>query len=168
VAFSPDGKTVALWSVKEKKSLLLCDADTGAPRRELPFKQSGAVNEVAFTPDGNSLIVENSIAGTTPRTHHLARISLADGRPQWIATTHLRFVGDLQISPDGSLIGVSGDDADGGYTVRVFNAADGSTRFSLKRKSTDRELDFSPDGLLATTGPGGYCELRDTAPAEMP
>jgi outer membrane protein assembly factor BamB len=168
VAFSPDGKTVALWSQKGKKAIVLCDAETGSPQRELPVAAS-VLPIMLFSPDGQSLIVGRNVDDADYEAYHIASVNLADGRPRWIVSTHLRFIGDVRISPDGSLIGISGEDRGGdGDVFRVFNANDGSLRFSLAQpSSTDDYLDFSPDGSqLATIGFGGYVEVRDTSPAE--
>lgn len=146
VAFAPDGKTVALWDDKGSDSIAVCNVTSGETVREIKFKHD-VVMHISYAPDGASLLVALPIRRDGKRRYQLARIGLDDAQPRWIATTGIGRYHDIRFSPDGSLIAISGG------VTRVFDAGDGTLRFTIKKSGMiDAEhLSFSSDGKLLIT-----------------
>jgi WD40 repeat protein len=158
VAFSPDGRTVAvinpsleMWSV----------ADPAHPRR-LGYSKGDIVTgaDPAFSPDGRVLatagqqnVILWNVTDPVPRPTQIAVLSASPS-----------FVNAVLFSPDGSIL-ASGY-ADG--TMVLWNTADPAhvTRIATLARQAGgvSALSFSPDGcLLASASADGTVVLRNTA-----
>jgi WD40 repeat protein len=94
VTFAPTGRQLALGSTDG--TLQLWDLETGAVRKLTGT--GGAVNAVAFTPDGGTLAWGGNWNGTIRLRH------LASGHTQTIRTGCAGGVRSLAFSPDGRLL----------------------------------------------------------------
>ena len=157
VAYSPDGKTLALasiaavqlWDVKERK-LLASLADATEPN------WANTIISLAYSPDGSSLAA-GSFNGTVTvwdvarrakrfETHH---------KPPEDKEWPDYGVWKVAYSPDGKwLASASWDD-----TVRLWDARTGQEYRVLKHPGKVRTLAFSPDGTT-------WRPVWDSSPAE--
>ncbi|MFF4617223.1 WD40 repeat domain-containing serine/threonine protein kinase [Nonomuraea jabiensis] len=147
VAFSPDGRTLALspWGTGGGLPVELHDLERGTSRTTTV---PGA-GQLAFRPDGRLLL-----AGMTPRLIDPGR---AAGRPTAPGAGQL--VGAFAFSPDGRRVAFSGPDRitvwDGDVTTRLAN-------FPAVPDSDVAQLAWSPDGrTLAAYEPGDRVRLWD-------
>lgn len=143
VVFSPDGSKVATAGNYVNSVVQLWDAATG---EEIWSKRIGGDLQLAFSPDGKTLVVLNgslTITGLAVETGSLTfSISGGSGSP---ASVHY--------NPSGKLI------AAGGWSAGTFILADPENKTVLFSDSSQRgnrsvsiKVAFSPDGrLLATT-----------------
>jgi WD40 repeat protein len=138
VAFSPDGKRVAVGS---REFVHLCDAVTGR-RLAVLGPHTNPVSSLAYSPDGKR------IASTTA-----ANIYLWDGdsgKAVAVLRDHSGAVISLVFSPDGSRL-VSGSHYPDN-TARLWDAATGRLLFVLAgHKNEISTVAFSPDGKRVVT-----------------
>jgi WD40 repeat protein len=114
VAFSPDGKTLAVSGYRE---LLLHKADgSGMVSRLIGLSER--INSVAFSTDGAVLI---AAGGTPARFGEVQVWDPSTGKLQRSITTTTDTVFGASISPDGKTIAVGGAD----NTVRLISTASG-------------------------------------------
>jgi len=147
VAFSPDGKTLAvgthnavqLWSVAEKKSTATWK--TG----------SGYAKSLAFLPGGQKLVIG--------AYQSVSVWDIASGSKERDLPKHRGFVTSLAVSPDGKLLATGCDDE----AARLIRLEDGAL---LKTLEHDRDpvqsVAFSADGKTLATAAGD--ETRVTRP----
>jgi outer membrane protein assembly factor BamB len=145
LAFSPDGKTLALgtWSGQVK----LLDLSTG---KEVPgpTRHNDWVCSVAFSPDGKFLVSAGGSEfrparnkGTT--TGQVKLWDRASGKEIGQLTGHTSKVLSAAFSPDGKTLATGSADR----TVRVWDLPDGKERFVLKGHAEAVWcVAFSPDG----------------------
>jgi WD40 repeat protein len=157
LAFSPDGKRLALW---QGPGIDLWDTGTGR-RLDRPAGHTGAVGSLAFSGDGGRL-ASGSPDGT-------ARVwDLTTSRLLHAFEGHAVSVNALAFSPDGRTLATGDGQPPGGSDsrlahVRLFDLGTGRLvrRFSGHRHGV-HGLAFSPDGkALATTGGDGCLGLWD-------
>jgi eukaryotic-like serine/threonine-protein kinase len=140
VAFSPDGKTLALWT----DEIVTCwDSATGVPR-DLWISQMGGTNCLAYSPDGQTLAMG---------ADDLRRIKLRDTRTGHELVTLSgggRAIYSLAFSPDGRTLATGGD----GGEVKLWDVATAQELISLVgHTGAVRCAAFSPDGnTLVTAG----------------
>ena len=155
LAFSPDGKTLALTSVDEIAATLW-QVDSGKQVAKLSGFQSAApVYDVSFTPNGKSLV-----------WHARALVQLMDIASQKLgpAFEHEDFVSALSVSSDGSLLATSaGGTVDGNFIplVNVWDTASGKALAKLKPADVCTALNFSPGSHLLAGGSGNQVILWD-------
>ncbi len=139
VAFSPDGKTLAvgthnavqLWSVAEKKSIATWK--TG----------SGYAKSLAFLPGGQKLVVG--------AYQSVSVWDVVSGSKERDLPKHRGFITSLAVSPDGKLLATGCDDE----AARLIRIEDGVL---LKTLEHDRDpvqcVAFSADGKTLATAAG--------------
>ncbi|MCE5326736.1 MAG: CAP domain-containing protein [Planctomycetaceae bacterium] len=154
LAFSPDGKTLALTGADGKIHLL--DSATGKAIRALP-SPSRAVNALCFDPAGERLAVASALG--------LAILDAADGRVLHRSADTIGEIVSLAGSPDGKWWVTLGSD----LQARLFNAMDlDKCRPLTSTGSAMRAARFSPDSkqIAAATLTGGLLwNLPDPSPA---
>ncbi len=189
VAFSPDGRTVAVGDLGGEVGLW--DVATG--RRTATLAEGGSVDSVAFSPDGRILAVGNadgevglwdvatgrSIAALaegppvdsvafSPDGRTLAVGDLVGDIGLWDVATGLRIVtlaeggsvDSMAFSPDGHTLAAG--DADG--DVGLWDVATGRSIVTLAEGAPVNAVAFSPDGrTLAAGDSGGDVGLWDVA-----
>jgi hypothetical protein len=138
IAFSPDGRTIAVAS---DSGVDLWDAVDGLLLRSIEGDNSFAV---AFSPDALT-VASGSYGGSL----YLARV--LDGALLLTLRGHTSYITNVIFSPDGAMIASASED----NTVRLWRATDGA---SLKTLSghTGRVvgLAFVPDGQAIISGAG--------------
>jgi WD40 repeat protein len=179
VAFSPDGRTLAMTTNPDSiggGTVQLWDVATRtAPTRTATMPDSQGLTAMAFSPDGNTLA-----AGTTSSYDSGGKLQLWDVTTR-TALTRTATVPDYQdvtavaFSPDGQTLATTTSNPKvGGGSVQLWNASrTAPTRTATLDEWGGTAVAFSPDGhALATTSSGlngGTLHLWDvtsrTAPA---
>jgi RNA polymerase sigma factor (sigma-70 family) len=163
VAFSPDGKVVAIAAAPRKGSreVRLIDPQTGLLTKTIELR--GTVRRVTFAPDGKTLAVGGQdipqvLTGPFRRTVQLW--DLAKGKEvkefaeelkvdDITKTGQLDGLRDLAYSPDGKLLAA----ADIDFRVRLLDVQTGKVRQALAgHTELVLALAFSPDGKTLVSG----------------
>ncbi|WP_433444940.1 NACHT and WD repeat domain-containing protein [Nonomuraea sp. CA-141351] len=149
VVFSRDGRSLA---VARGKAVRLWDPATSRPLGAPVARQSEAVLDVAFSPDGTTL--------ATVSFDNTARLwSLASGEPTGVIKDRNTGFNSIAFSPDGTRI------ATGGRTGRtvLWDTATRQQVVALQDNGMSvRRVAFGPDGrLLAAGGDDGLVRLAD-------
>lgn len=150
VAFSPDGKTLA---VKRNFSVHLLDADTGKETGRLGYpgaNPSTLIDILAFSPDGSRVV----IAAASRKALHLLDVA---GGGVVRTFPHADTIFAAAFSPDGKHVAGGGyDGEDGVYFARLWETDTGkeARRFTVGRWGI-RCLAFSADGSTLAIG-GDY------------
>ena len=143
VAFSPDGRTLALACGDARVRLL--DVATRRPKGAALEGHTDWVESVAFSPDGKTL-ASVGWDGT------MRLWDAATGRPRGRAIrASAKALDAVVFSPDGRLLATASNDG----TVRLWDVATRRAA-ALYRANTQavRSLAFSPDGRLLVAGGG--------------
>jgi len=137
VAFSPDGKTLAVGDFGGRVGLW--DVATGRQIAALA-EGSGAVYGVAFSPDGKTLAAGDSGG-------RVALWDVATGQPT-AALAEGSPVLSVAFSPDGKTLAAG----DGDGRVGLWDVATGRRTAALAEASPVRGVAFSPDGKTLAAG----------------
>jgi WD40 repeat protein len=160
LAFSPDGVQVA--AVLNRTNVGMWRVSDGALVRELRGSKGGAINTIAFSPDGARLAVASGIRGNDVGVHV---VKAADGSlERSIVPDNDYGVAQAVFSPDSTLLAVrpfSYSSFQG--SVEIRRVSDGGLVRTLVMKAEG--LAFSPDGaaLVATW----YDSIRGRAVVEF-
>lgn len=165
IAFSPDGKTLAIGvhagPNNDVNSVRLIDTETGATRKAIPLR--GNVRSVVFSPDGKTMAIggqdrPESGTGPFPRTVQLwdvaqervGKVFREDLKVDDILKSgQLDGLRDLVFSPDGQLLAA----ADVDFRVRLIDVRTGTLRQTLEgHTELILGLAFSPDGKTLVSG----------------
>ena len=147
VAFSPDGKTLAvgthnavqLWNVAEKKSTAAWKTGSGYAR------------SLAFLPGGQKLVIG--------AYQSVSVWDVVSGKKDRDLPKHRGFVTSLSVSPDGKLLATGCDDE----AVRLIRLEDGALLMTLEHdRDPVQSVAFSADGKTLATAAGD--ETRVTRP----
>ncbi len=176
VAFSPDGQRVAAGGIDavggpgrvDEGRITVWDTTTGQDVLNL-VKQAGAVNAVAFSPDGRRL----ASGGDGREKSGEAKVWDAQTGQQLLALSEKGSVKGVAFSPDGGRL------AGAGARVVVWDAATGRELLALTDKAGSFEsVAFSPDGggspgralgwSSGTPLPAGNCSRRLGTPEKLP
>jgi WD40 repeat protein len=141
--FSPDGKvlatggsdnTIRLWDLATARTIRILSGDTSS------------VEEIAFSPDGNT-IVATGIAGTTD--NNVSLFSVASGQLERVLAGHSGAVYTVKFFPDGKAVVSGGAD----LNARIWDVATGQTLHVLTGHNDEiTRLAVSPDGKYVITG----------------
>jgi WD40 repeat protein len=145
-AFSPDGTLIAGAGGKGDSVAHVWDVRTGA--QVLALEHQGAVNSVAFSPNGQ-LIATGSADGTA-RLWSVARGTPLATFPHQGGQTRGKAVLYVEFSPDGTKLLTVG----GTRFVRVFDVARHAEVFALDNGAVVNAARFSHDGKLVATAGG--------------
>ncbi|WP_217213381.1 helix-turn-helix domain-containing protein [Streptomyces sp. AC550_RSS872] len=156
VGFGPDGRALAARS-RGKGVIEVRDVATGRLRLSRAW---GAVDEVAFSPDGTRLAVVGSEGWV--RIWHLATgavhtVRTGDGEP----------VRAVAFAPDGRTLAVVSIEG-GDEPVALLDAATGRTRHTIRPGARGPlSLAFSPDGTTLATTSGRSVRTWDAQTGEL-
>jgi WD40 repeat protein/class 3 adenylate cyclase len=149
LAFSPDGQLVATGS--NDFTARLWDVQTGRELRRITNDE--AITSVAFSPDGNSLLVSDY-----KRSNNIGLFDVQTGANPRRFTGHSNQVYDVAFSPDGTLIVSASID----QTMRLWDARTGE---HIRTLASDlggfTSAMFSPDGTLIVSAGDGTIRLWD-------
>jgi WD40 repeat protein len=160
VAFSPDGKYVALGSpARRQATVILFDVRTGKEVRRFEWDALGASSAwptIAFAPDGKTLV-------TGSRDKSVRLWDVATGKELKRLEGHQGPVHCVAVGPDGKYIASAGEDGE----VRLWDISSAKLRHQLKAEQGHiYSVAFSPNGkLLASGGQRAIC-LWDVASAK--
>lgn len=143
--FSPDNAVLAI-SRADGKTIVLQDAQTGAPVRTLTADRKGELTSLMFSPDG-SLLAAGIVTGSATLW------DVSSGKR--LRTIHHRgWIYAMAFSPAGDLMACGS-----GMSVRIYDPFRGRHVVTLAGKESPftsvRSLAFSPDGSRLAAGIGG-------------
>jgi internalin A len=158
VAFSPDGRTLAVAGGSEGKvsaaELSLWNAETGELRKRLPLSEE-FITLVRFSPDGTRLAFADSES-------HYGLWDVA-GASLIRRTKFAHPIHDLQFSPDGKSLVVCGGD-DGHGALAIVDTASGTNRsFPAELPEEIVAAAYAPQGdlfVVVTRDPDNKCFCR--------
>ncbi len=154
LAFSPDGKTLAVGSWKGGIALL--DPTQGSVRASLdvpkPEVWSDIIWSLTFTPDGNTLI-------SAGQDTHVKLWDVATGQEKGVLKGHSKPVCRIRLSPDGKLLATAAMD----HTVRLWNLSDGKLVKTLQSfGGVFPRIAFAGAENYLAIADGRHIELRET------
>jgi WD40 repeat protein len=136
IVFSPDGHLIAF---EESNKVSLYRVSDGTIVHRISHR-APTVNSLAFTPDGNMIVVNDS-----NNTISLWRIS--DGERVYTLPAHSGEVSSVLFSPDGSLMASVSEE-----NIYLWSVSDRTLIDTLRHTSEVTCVAFSPDGGLLASG----------------
>ena len=138
IAISPDGRNIASGGMDE--CLTLWDAVTGIQKKQFELN-TGTVNTIAFTPDGNTLAV-----GTKGVLHVL---DMPTSQIKSVRLAHLGRILSLMFSPDGKTLACGGSSG----LVVLIDVNTQKQKVTLRgHEEYVNSVKFNPDGTLLASG----------------
>ena len=164
VLTSPDGHTIASWSIREEETIQLWNADIGEHKRTLEGYKGGN-KRVVFSMDGRTLASWSSYQDTTIRLW-----DVATGRHKKTLKGHKNLIESVTFSPDGKTLVSGGRDG----TILLWDANTGKHKKTLIDRGSNNKsgiqsgpimvLEFDSDGeILATGDLNGIIHLWDVS-----
>jgi RNA polymerase sigma factor (sigma-70 family) len=153
IAFSSDGKTLAGAGTDR---ITLWDAATGEIRTRIEKKKMGQIQNLAFTPDGKTLLSGSEVDGKV----HVWDV--ATGKEQQQLDSHQWILRSMALSPDGKTVAAGTVYS----TIRLWNLATGRELFPDPpgHNSPVNAVAYSPDSkLLVSAGENRQAWLWDAA-----
>ncbi len=138
VAFSPNGKLVAIGSFDPQARALLWDAESGRIFKVLRG-HGGAVRGIAFSADG-------AFVATASDDHRAGIWNVRTGEVRYLP--HDDIVRCVAFSPDGKHLVTGSDD----FIVRIWDVDAQQPRALTERANVLRSVAYSPDGKRFVTG----------------
>ena len=136
IAFSPDGKTIAIKDLE--KNIYLLDADTGKHLRTLTGHTS-LIWWIVFSPDSRTIATasyDKTIRLWDVNTGQLLRTPIG----------HTEQIKSVSFSPDGRTIATGSHDK----TIRLWDVNTGKLLRTFKNRRRIFSVAFSPDGRMVT------------------
>jgi WD40 repeat protein len=156
VAFSPDGKSVAITSSSFGDTLQLFDIDSGIARWK-HWGQGAGFLEASFSADGSLLCVANSVLKATI-------LDAGDGHV--VMRRRIRgaveSAGGAVISPAGTRLTTVGN-----RNVRVYDVRSGAERLRFRLTAYSGCLRYSPDGTRIATFAKDGIHVWDAASGQL-
>ena len=164
VLTSPDGYTIASWSMREDETIQLWNVDTGEHKRTLEGYKGGN-KRVVFSMDSRTLASWSSYQDTTIRLW-----DVATGRLKETLKGHKNLIESVTFSPVGNILVSGGRDG----TILLWNVSTGKHKKTLIDKRSNNKsgtqsgpimvLEFDSDGkTLATGDNNGIIHLWDVS-----
>ena len=162
VAFSPNGKLLALAGGADDRTVRLWDVAARRQVGEPLAGHTGAVTSVAFGPDGNVLAAADRGDDRAGRDSTVRLWDVSGRRQVGTLAGQTGRVLDVAFSPDGKLLAAGGDDP----TVRLWDVAGRQPAGTLAGHTGPvTGVAFSPDGrlLASSSSDDGTIRLWDVA-----
>ena len=138
VAFSRDGRQLAIWHEDETNGLKIIDLTTGHVRSAFDLGPLEELRTMTFTPDGAALAF-----GAQDRKVRLWHLD-AVPNPSVLRGHAPKEAWSLAFSPDGHTLASAGDD----HRIRLWNVATGEEKALLRgHYALVTSVAFAPDGL---------------------
>jgi WD40 repeat protein len=166
LAFSPDGRTLAVGSVGHLTNrsvsggLKLWDV-VARQERPAPPLANGRARYLAISPDGRTLAYAHLSGDLT--THSLRLWDLSKGGERSVPIDPDFQLSGMTFSPDSRLLALGG-----GFVVKLLDAAELQTRAVLGGHSRRADvLSFRADGKVLATSSGETVRLWDVAAGKL-
>ncbi len=164
VLTSPDGHTIATWSMREESTIQLWNAVTGKHKRTLKGYKGGN-KRVVFSMDSRTLASWSSYQDTTIRLW-----DVATGRHKKTLKGHKNLIESVTFSPVGNTLVSGGIDG----TILLWDVDTGKQKKTLRDRGANNKsgtqsgwitvLEFNSDGeMLATGDNNGIIHLWDVS-----
>ncbi len=166
--FSPNGITLASWSLRKDKTIWLWDVATGKQKRTIRGHK-GHIKSVTFSPDGNRLVCWGLHEDNTIRLW-----DVATGKHKRTFRGHTEWVEVVSFNPNGQTLISGGLDG----TLRMWDVVSGKQihTFTNQHLSNDQAaqsaavtaVSFNSDGTVLASGrKNGYIQLWDVATRQL-
>jgi WD40 repeat protein len=150
VAFSPDGKRLAIEFGPEHNTVKVWDLATGQGLWESP-EQPDLVSSFDFSPDGSQVV-------SCDNSGNVLVWDAAAGEQLLSLKGFYGNVSRVTYSPDGKWIAAAGEQG-----VLVWNVGDGSRLINMSINAISLAFSFSPDGKRLAVTRGGTLEMWDVS-----
>jgi WD40 repeat protein len=144
LAFSPNGKALAVGGGARTEQVSLWDVGAAAPKKvaDLPG-HSGWLYAIAFAPDGSFLV-----SGGSDCTVRIWDLGAAGGRQRFALRGHTAPLSGVAFAPDRPLLATSAEDG----TARLWDLSGGAGRELAALPGGWGQVAFSPDGRTLAAG----------------